>query len=113
MQQEGFRFADSATAWGLDDFGASHGAAVADFDNDGDLDLVVNHLNKTAGLYRNNLKQKNHLVVEIEGPKQNPMAIGAKVEVFVGGKRMVQGKLSRPWLAVLRLAGAVVWAWGN
>jgi hypothetical protein len=100
VQQEGFRFADSAATWGLNDFGASHGAAVADFDNDGDLDLVVNHLNKPAGLYRNELKKKNYLVVELEGPATNPNAIGAKVEVFVEGKRLVQENYpGRGWLS--------------
>jgi hypothetical protein len=100
VQQEGFRFADSAMAWGLDDFGASHGAAVADFDNDGDLDLVVNHLNKPAGLYRNELARKNYLVVELEGTEGNPHAIGARVEVYVGGNRMVQENYpGRGWLS--------------
>lgn len=47
------QFEEVAKAWGLDLVGASSGAAYADFDQDGDLDLVVNNLNAPASLYRN------------------------------------------------------------
>lgn len=46
-------FADVAPAWGLDLNGSSTGAAVADLDQDGDLDLVLNNLNAPASIYEN------------------------------------------------------------
>ncbi|MBO0938588.1 VCBS repeat-containing protein [Fibrella sp. HMF5335] len=46
-------FADVSEAWGLGEANFSNGAAYADFDNDGDLDLVINNMDSPAGLYRN------------------------------------------------------------
>jgi hypothetical protein len=50
-------FSDQSKAWGIQSPSYSNGAAYADFDNDGDLDLVVNNLNDPAVLYRNNLEK--------------------------------------------------------
>src|SRR6185369_14590390 len=47
------RFEDASGRWGFDDVGVSHGMALADLDNDGDLDVVVNNLHDVAGIYRN------------------------------------------------------------
>ncbi|MEZ4794112.1 MAG: VCBS repeat-containing protein [Flavobacteriaceae bacterium] len=66
--------------WGLKDPSFSNGAAYADFDNDGDLDIVVNNIDDEIGLYRNN-SNENYLQVKLKGPQQNTMALGAKVYV--------------------------------
>ena len=47
-------FEDKSLAWGLDEETYSNGAAYADLDNDGDLDLIFNNIDGEAGLYRNN-----------------------------------------------------------
>ena len=47
------RFEESTARWGTTQRGVHHSMAVADFDNDGDLDLVVNNLGSAAQLYRN------------------------------------------------------------
>lgn len=75
-------FENTTAQWGLKEPSISHGAAYADLDNDGDLDLVVNNLGSTASVYRNN-KQINdgthYLRIKLKGTGANPFAIGAKV----------------------------------
>lgn len=47
------RFKDQANQWGLGEATYSNGAAYADLDNDGDLELIVNNMDATASLYKN------------------------------------------------------------
>ena len=54
-------FSDKAATWGLDQPSYSNGAAYADFDNDGDLDLVTNNINDEAFVYRNKTIDKNKI----------------------------------------------------
>jgi enediyne biosynthesis protein E4 len=75
-------FDDKTKDWGLEKSGFSNGAAVADLDNDGYLDIVINNMNGPALIYRNNSKQKltNHyLEIELKGEGQNRFGIGSKV----------------------------------
>ncbi len=64
----------------------SSGAAYADLDRDGDLDLIVNHLNETAGIFENKSQKGNWLQIQLQEESQNPFAVGAKVSVWAGGK---------------------------
>jgi len=76
-------FTNSITEWGLEDPTFSNGAAYADLDNDGDLDIVTNNIDGEAGLYRNNSNQ-NFIQVSLKGSKNNNLGIGAKVYVESG-----------------------------
>jgi enediyne biosynthesis protein E4 len=81
--QGNLHFQEMTSAWGLDLPGVSHGVAVADLDNDGDLDLAINRLGAPAAVYRNNASA-GRVAVRLAGRAPNTQAIGAKIEL-VGG----------------------------
>jgi hypothetical protein len=80
-------FSNVTSTWGFEQPSISNGAAYADLDNDGDLDLVINNMDERASIYRNNAERlkNNFLSVKLIG-KKNKFAIGARVTVFAGGK---------------------------
>lgn len=80
-------FTDVTKDWGINHPSFSNGAAYGDLDNDGDLDYVVNNINDSAFVYRNNLnesrpEQANYLRVNFTGPAQNRAGLGAIVELY-------------------------------
>ncbi len=89
--------------WGLADVGCTNGAAWADLDADGDLDLVVNNLGEPATLYRNHAVEqgKGHFLrVRLEGPQGNPFGLGARVWVRTeAGTQMQECWTTRGWLS--------------
>jgi hypothetical protein len=72
---------------------SGRGAAVWDYDNDGDLDLIVSHIDRrgTAALLRNDVGNRNHwLGLTLAGAHGPASAIGAVVTVEAGGRRQVR-----------------------
>ena len=88
--QGNLSFQNVAADYGLATPSHSNGSAFADFDNDGDLDLVVNNVNSEAFVYRNEsnilLKDNNYLKVQLKGKEGNTFAIGANVTLKAQGK---------------------------
>ncbi|WP_291967481.1 VCBS repeat-containing protein [Maribacter sp.] len=77
-------FKNTVEDWGFDLPSLSNGAAYADLDNDGDLDIVVNNINEKAFLYRNNTidrKQGNYLRVALNVDK-NKSIYGTRITLF-------------------------------
>ena len=75
---------------------SSRGCAFGDFDNDGDVDILIVNLNEPPSLLRNDLRTNHHwLKVKLIGTKSNRSAIGAYVVVRYGGKVQAQAVLSQ------------------
>ena len=93
------QFTDIAMAVGADDDKDARGMATADFDNDGDLDIVINNNPGDSGdpqraravLLRNNVgQQRSWLAVELEGVESNRDAVGALVTIERNGEKQVR-----------------------
>ncbi len=81
---------------GVADAHCSRGCAFGDFDNDGDIDVLIVNLNEPPSLLRNDLSGKqNWIKVKLEGVKSNRSAIGARVLAHYGGKTQAQTVLSQ------------------
>lgn len=80
------KFTDASMSAGFDKQTLSNGAAAADLDNDGDLDLVVNHLNAPAEIFRNTLVEDGHagnwIKFECKGTGSNRNGIGAAIRLY-------------------------------
>ena len=77
-------FEKKNVAWGIPQKTCSNGAAFADLDNDGDLEMVINNVNDRAFVYENKTNEfnENHfLKINLKGSQNNPKGIGAKVIV--------------------------------
>jgi len=80
------KFTDRSNDWGFSDATLSQGAAYADLDNDGALDIITNDMNSPAGIYKNNIRtqqpQQHYLNIQLKYQAPNFFATGAKVFLF-------------------------------
>ncbi|MGH2553494.1 MAG: VCBS repeat-containing protein, partial [Chitinophagaceae bacterium] len=86
-------FTKKTKEWGMDKPNVSSGAAYADLDNDGDLDLVINNCNNYAGIYKNNserLVKNNYLRIQLLGSSGNEKGIGSKIKLFCKNQQYYQ-----------------------
>jgi hypothetical protein len=106
-------FTDVSDKWGMTAATFSNGAAYADLDNDGDLDLIINNINDEASLYRNNLRElnneKTHFIhVRLKGPPGNKQGLGAWIEIYYdsGKKQVWENNPFRGYLSTMEEAGS-------
>ena len=90
--KDGISFDNVSPIWGLSTPSFSNGAAYADLDNDGDLDMIVNNINDESFLYENTLRGKNDtashfLQVVLEGDGKNRNGLGAWIYIYYNGGR--------------------------
>ncbi|MEQ9438270.1 MAG: VCBS repeat-containing protein [Cyclobacteriaceae bacterium] len=97
QNQDGLTFSDQSQAWGFGDPTLTNGAAYADLDNDGDLDLVLNNLDAEAGIYRNNsdTASQHYLKIKLEGQGSNTFGLGTKVQLYLSDSSLV--RLQNPY----------------
>jgi hypothetical protein len=75
---------------------SSRGAAFGDFDNDGDVDVLIMNMNEPPSLLRNDSGNANHwLKVLLEGVESNRSAIGATVIASYGDRQQAQAVLAQ------------------
>ena len=78
-------FSKKSYEWGVGQKGFTQGAAFADLDQDGDLDLVTNNIKDFAWVYENKSNEmfvQKYVKFRLEGSASNPDAIGSKVTLY-------------------------------
>jgi enediyne biosynthesis protein E4 len=85
-------FTDKTNEWGWQEPTFAAGMAYADFDRDGDIDVVINNTNMQATFLQNNttgIDKNNYLRVQLQGDSANKNAIGATIRLFYKGNQQL------------------------
>ncbi|MHA4842907.1 FG-GAP-like repeat-containing protein [Flavitalea antarctica] len=91
LNNKNLQFTDFSHEGGIDELSMSNGAAFADLDNDGDLDLVTNNINKAAFLFINNTNRpakaasSHFLKIKLKGESSNRQGFGSKLTLYQPG----------------------------
>ncbi|MBM3846522.1 MAG: hypothetical protein FJ405_09590, partial [Verrucomicrobia bacterium] len=103
-------FEDVSDRWGFNSAEVSHGMCLADLDEDGDMDVLVNNLNGEAGVYRNN-SSAPRVAVRLKGKSGNTAGAGARItlrdprlpvqsqEIMLGGRYLSSDQSQRTFAA--------------
>ena len=92
----GTRFENVTSTSGTPAPHSSRGAAFGDFDNDGDIDVLVMNMNEPPSLLRNDYAGANHwIALQLQGTTSNRSAIGALVTVTANGRSTTRAVLSQ------------------
>lgn len=101
-------FSDVSAKWGMTAPTFSNGAAYADLDNDGDLDIIINNINDKASILKNTAREQNkenshYLRVLLKGTSENSQGLGAWVEIFYnhGEKQIWENTPFRGYLSTI------------
>lgn len=87
--RSGLQFENVSATWGLDEKSYANGAAYADLDQDGDLDLIVNNIDAEASIFQNQVREKQEngfLQVDFTGPSTNQRGLGASITIWANGQ---------------------------
>jgi len=79
-------FTDVNHQWGMEALTLSNGAAYADLDNDGDLDVLVNNIDEELYLYENTLEDDHYIRVQLLDTKAYTNVYGSKVSLYKNGQ---------------------------
>jgi hypothetical protein len=96
INKRDYTFTDASETAGINEPSMSNGAAYADLDNDGDLDLVVNNINKEAFVLENNtIAGKSNITdhsisINLKGDSLNLKGFGCKTFIYTNGKVQMQ-----------------------
>jgi hypothetical protein len=89
-------FTNYTKLWGIEQPSFSNGGSYADFDNDGDLDIILSNINEPAMFYENKLisdyqrNEKGHFLrIRLTGNDKMPYTTGSKVYLFLGNGKML------------------------
>lgn len=85
QNKQGNRFKDVSEDWGFAVESFSSGMAYGDLDNDGDVDLIVNNVDKAPFIFENN-SSNNFISIQLKGTNLNPFAYGAKATLEIAGQ---------------------------
>lgn len=105
----GLSFTNTTQSWGFNTSSFANGAAYADLDNDGDLDILINNINDPCSVYENTLNTKEHrspthtLAVTITGKGQNPQAFGTILRIYYdhGKQQLYEHQPCRGYLSTV------------